>query len=135
MKYIAFWNNQLCERGTTISLFDYAHHNESILKNKSFIFYDKTSPYNKQKVIDKFNKRFDNVIGVESFKEVDIHIKKLNISHIYIIKSGCNDGKVSKIAKNCIHCVFEANEPHGDVYATIAPNVKYNVVNIQLYHI
>ena len=126
MKNIAFWNNQLCERGTTISLFDYAHHNESILKNKSFIFYDKTSQYNKQKVIDKFNKRFDNVIGVESFKEVDIHIKKLNISHIYIIKSGCNDGKVSKIAKNCIHCVFEANEPHGDVYATIAPNVKYN---------
>ena len=30
---IAFWDNQLCERGTTTSLFDYAFYNQKILKN------------------------------------------------------------------------------------------------------
>ena len=34
----SIWNNQLCERGTTISLFDYAHHNESILKINHLFF-------------------------------------------------------------------------------------------------
>ena len=31
---VAFWTNQLCERGTEVSIYDYAHFNETILGNK-----------------------------------------------------------------------------------------------------
>ena len=48
---IAFWDNLLCERGTTVSLFDYAYHNQTILGNKSFIFYDKNNSESKKTVI------------------------------------------------------------------------------------
>ena len=39
-KHIAFWDNSLSERGSTTALFDYALYNETILNNKSFIFYN-----------------------------------------------------------------------------------------------
>lgn len=54
---IGFWENQLCERGTTTSLYDYAFYNQTILGNKSFIFYDKNSQNNKAEIIEKFKKQ------------------------------------------------------------------------------
>jgi hypothetical protein len=128
---IAFWCNQLCERGTATSLFDYAYYNQTILNNKSFIFYDKNCNDNNIDVINKFKKHFI-VHETDDFK-VDDYIIKYNISHIYIIKYGCTDNRISKIAKNCIHCVFNCTQPHGDVYSSISPWVfgnfgKYPVV-------
>ncbi|ANS04308.1 hypothetical protein [uncultured Mediterranean phage] len=122
---IAFWDNQLCERGTTTSLFDYAYYNEKLLGNKSYIFYEKNNPENKCKIIEKFKKHFV-VHGTDDFKEVDEYLVKYNISHIYIIKYGKLDTRISKVAKNCINCVFDCNEPHGEVYSSIAPWVKGN---------
>lgn len=43
---IAFLDNQLCERGITTGLYNYAHYNEKILENKSYIFYEKNNPVN-----------------------------------------------------------------------------------------
>ena len=40
MRKIAFHSNQLCIRGTEVALFDYAHYNETILGNKSYIISD-----------------------------------------------------------------------------------------------
>lgn len=116
---IAFWDNQLCERGTTVSLYDYAYYNQTILGNKSFVFYDKNrnSPV---EIIDKFKKCFV-VHETDDFKEVDEYLIKYNITHIYIIKSGEQDTKLSKVAKNCIHCVFNCYQPHGHVYSSISP--------------
>jgi len=122
---VAFWENQLCERGTSISLYDYAYFNEEILNNESIIFYDKCNRDNKLEIIDKFKKRF-KVIGVNNFEEVDPILLDLNIRHIYIIKAGHFDGKLSAIAKNCIHCVFHCYQPHGNVYSSISPWVKGN---------
>ena len=113
---IAFWDNQLCERGTTTSLFDYAFYNQTLLGNKSYIFYDKNNKENKENIIDKFKKYFI-VHDTNSFEEVDNFLLKYDVSHIYIIKSGEKDTKLSKIAKNCIHCVFNCYQPHGDVYS------------------
>lgn len=132
MKRIAFWDNQLCERGTTTVLYDYAFYNQKLLNNKSYIFYNKNSTENKPQIIQKFQTEF-TVISVNSFQEVDDHIEELNISHIYIIKFGKLDNIISKKAKNCIHCVFTCYKPHGEVYATIAPwvhgnNGKYPIV-------
>jgi len=123
---IAFWDNQLCERGTTTSLFDYAFYNEKLLKNKSFIFYEKNNVNNNATVIKKFEEKF-KVFGVENFEQVDEILKMYSITHIYIIKSGEYDNRISKVAKNCIHCVFNCNYQHGDVYSVISKNVNgYN---------
>ena len=123
---IAFWDNYLCERGTTVSLFDYAYYNQKILNNKSFIFYDKNIKQNNNNIINKFKKYF-TVNGTENFKEVDEYLKQYNITHIYIIKYGHKDDRISNIAKNCIHCVFDCTQPHGDIYSSISPWIKgYN---------
>jgi len=116
---IAFWSNALCERGTTVAMFDYAYYNQILLQNKSYIFYDKNQPTNNTEIISKFQKEFV-VHETETFNEVDDYILQYNITHIYIIKSGLKDDKISKVAKNCIHCVFTCNEPHGDIYSAIA---------------
>ena len=46
--------------------------------------------------------------------------------HIYIIKYGHIDDRISKVAKNCIHSVFECSQPHGDIYTSISPWVRGN---------
>lgn len=122
---IAFWDNQLCERGTTVSLYDYAYYNEKILGNKSYIFYDKNNRSNKDKIIEKFKSKF-TVHATTNFGEVDQYLSYYKITHIYIIKSGEKDTRISNIAKNCIHCVFSCYQPHGDIYSSISPVVKGN---------
>jgi hypothetical protein len=124
-KNVAFWDNQLCERGTTVAMYDYAYYNQTILGNKSYIFYDKNNPNNKKEIIEKFKKHFI-VHETDDFKEVDEYLVKNNISHIYIIKSGELDSRLSKVAKNCVHCVFTCSQPHGEVYSSIAPWVQGN---------
>jgi hypothetical protein len=122
---IAFWDNQLCERGTTVSLFDYAYYNQTLLQNKSFIFYDKNRCENNTAIINKFKAHF-TVHETDDFKEVDAYLTYYGITHIYIIKYGLLDTRLSQVAKNCIHCVFTCLEPHGDVYSSISPWVKGN---------
>lgn len=121
---VAFWDNQLCERGTTTSLFDYAFFNQTILGNRSFVFFDKHRD-NQPNIIDKFKAHFV-LHDVDDFSEVDAYLLKYNISHIYIIKGGAIDSRISKVAKNCIHCVFNCFQPHGHVYSSISPCVKGN---------
>jgi len=125
MKNIAFWSNQLGERGTEIAMYDYAYYNQTLLNNKSFIFYEINNGNNNLDVINKFTKQF-KVTGVNDFSDVDEYLKKYNIDIIYIIKSGHNDGRLSKVAKNIIQCVFTCNEPHEDVYCTVSDWVKNN---------
>lgn len=119
---IGFWDNSMGERGTTVSLYDYAYFNQKLLKNKSFVFYDKNNRENKEKILKKFQK-ICNVYGTNNFQEVDDYIIKHNISHIYIIKSGEIDNRISKVAKNCIHCVFNCNQPHGDIFSSISTSL------------
>ena len=52
---IGFYSNQLSFRGTEVAMFDYAYYNETLLKNKSFIFYEKNNLNNDIDVIKKFN--------------------------------------------------------------------------------
>jgi c-di-AMP phosphodiesterase-like protein len=74
---IAFWDNSLSERGTTVALYDYAYHNKYLLNNQSIILYDHTRTNNNQNVINKFKKEFD-VFSVNNFKEVDNILKHQN---------------------------------------------------------
>ena len=54
MVNIGFLANHLGLRGSEIALYDYAYYNQTILKNKSFIFYDKMNDNNDEQVIEKF---------------------------------------------------------------------------------
>lgn len=122
---IGFWENQLCERGTTIALYDYAYYNQTILQNKSFVFYDTTNRENKPTVITKFTDCFP-VHGLTSFNQIEEYLKKYAITHLYIIKYGIIDDKITNNVKTCNHCVFNCTQPHGDVYASISPGVMGN---------
>ena len=125
MKTVAFGENTICERGTTCSVFDYAYYNEKILGNKSIIIYDKNSPGQKKEMIEYIETMFPVVVS-DSYKDIDDIVEKYEVTHFYKIKYGFNDHVLSKIAKNCVHCVFSCHDPHGDVYASVSPWVKNN---------
>ena len=125
MVKIAFWDNGLGERGTSVALYDYAHFNETILGNQSIIMYNTSHYSNNENVINKFTDRF-TVYGVDNWNKVDdiLLLEKCDI--LYIIKAGENEGQFSRVCKTVVHVVFYCSDPHGDVYASIAPWVDHN---------
>ena len=125
MTKIGFWADPLCEAGTAVAIYDYAYYNEKLLNNKSYIFYLEYSVKNVEKIIEKFKKKF-KLFPVNNFNEVDNILLENNITILYIIKPGKELHLQSKVAKNCIHCVFHSHSPHGDVYACIHQNVLGN---------
>lgn len=124
-KKIGFWDNFLGERGTTISLYDYAYYNQKLLNNKSIVFHNIKSNGNIDSVVEKFKKEFE-VYDVEDFEGAEEIIKKEKIDILYVIKSGEKDNRISKNCKTVIHCVFNTHQPHGDIYSSIAPWVNGN---------
>jgi len=125
MVKIAFWENCLCERGTTTALYDYAYFNQTILNNISIIIYNPYNKHNNQNVINKFKSKFEIYELTDNSKIDDI----LNITEcdiVYIIKGGEIDGRLSKTKKNAIHCVFNCSQPHGHAYASVSPRVSGN---------
>ena len=122
---VAFYDNSLNIRGTSVALFDYAYYNEKILNNKSIIIHLRNNDTNESSVIEKFKNLF-NVYGVSSIHELDTVIKKENCDVLYVIKYGYNDNIVSKICKTVVHCVFDTSYPHGDVHASISGSIINN---------
>lgn len=116
---ILFHDNGLSERGTSVSLFDYAWYNQEILGNESVISFCTNHPSNNLQVIEKFQKNF-NILGYIHFSELEKFVGINNIDCAYFIKSGWNDGRVVQNAKNLIHAVFSEYDPHGDVYAYVS---------------
>lgn len=126
MKNVAFWSNQLCERGTEVALFDYASFNETILGNRSHILFPASNPRNKPAVVQRFQDRFPSITPVSSFGSVNQVLQELKVEYVYMIKHGKKDGLLVHAAKNCVHAVFTASEPHGDFFAVISPDVPGN---------
>ena len=126
---ILFHDNQLCLRGTTVALYDYARYNEEILGNKSYVVFDRNSRFNDIPAIEKFTKKFpERVIAYNSFTEVNYINDKFDIDLFYIIKSGEMDGKLSN-RKNCVHAVFQSYQPHGNVYAYVSEWLSEKMTN------
>ena len=131
MVKIAFHTNQLCERGTTVCLFNYAYYNVEILKNESIILYTASHPLNVPEVVKKFEQYFD-VFSYDNWEnDCDEILKRENCDILYLQKAGGWDGKVSKVCKNIVHCVFNTSFEHGDVYGKISNSFgkDYPVVN------
>ena len=126
MVKIAFHDNQLCERGTTVAIYDYAYYNKHYLGNESIIMYYGSDHRNKQPIIEKFQKEFKLCPYENWQRDADKILEEEKCDILYGIKAGENDGKLSKVCKNVVHCVFYCNQPHGHIYSSIAPWVHGN---------
>lgn len=131
MVKIAFHDNCLSERGTTISVYDYAYYNKHYLGNESIIMYVGNDIRNVPEVVEKFKKEFVMRPYVNWNAEADNILKKEMCDILYMQKAGEWDGKMSKACKNIIHCVFNTRYKHGDVYGRISNcfGMNYPVVN------
>jgi hypothetical protein len=77
MVNIGFLANHLGLRGSEIALYDYAYYNQTILKNKSYILYDKMNDNNDEQVIEKFKKEF------APFKTICVSLHALTMDLLY----------------------------------------------------
>ena len=116
---MGFYDNSLCERGTTTALYSYAEYAETYFQCKSIIFYNICHHSNDTDVIRQFHNRF-LVYGVENFDQIDNIISTNNIKYFYNICGGKpNSTTLVKNCKNLIHAVFDI-EPFGDIYSAVS---------------
>ena len=116
---------QLGERGTEIALYDYAYH---LKKEGVADILILSCRHNTLSALPKFMAKFE-VVLYDTFDQVDSILSQHNCTHFYTIKSGNNDGKLSRTCRNLIHCVFNLNEPHGDVYAPVSDHLAAKYAN------
>jgi hypothetical protein len=130
LKLIAFHSYQLGLRGTEVAVYDYAHYNETILKNSSII----VTPYNSKGhhhlSIEKFKKRFP-VYFYNSESELEAILKKEKADLFYSIRPGGHAYPMPNNIKIAIHSVFQKYEPHGDVYAYISEWLSRKMSNLK----
>ena len=109
-------DNQICERGTTTSMLDYAR----ALRGRGHeveLSYWSESPANVPTVIERVRAEFP----LHGHKDPHLLPKSLtSFDSAYFIKAGHFDGLVLPDAHNFIHAVFKDYEPHGSRYAYIS---------------
>lgn len=128
---IGFFIRHFTERGTEVSVYDYAKYNEEILNNKSFIicFTQEAQalhgfPPDRQSY-EKFKNRFE-IIEIRNIEDMSTIIDKYNLSFFYTQTHGGNDiyqFNNKNIWKNCKtikHCVFDTQCPESDFYISIS---------------
>lgn len=131
-KRIAFLSPYLTLTGPSVTLYNYADCNESILGNKSIVI---TQPYECvlandvpdacRSVYDAFVDRFP-VIYYRHVDELDTLVEQNRVDVLYILKSGRkDDGLLTTKCKCCVHCLDTSATPHGDVYAVVGPAVNH----------
>ena len=119
---VAFLTNHISYGGVDVSLYDYAHFNETLLGNTSIIL---TRDFREThgEIYAKFQKRFP-VFFITSQTDIDAIAIRENVDVVYVQKSGEVDWFVSTVRKCCVHAVFETRTPHGDVYAAISHSLN-----------
>ena len=123
MVKILFHTTQIDVRGTCNALYYYAHYNETILKNESAILTQMDNNRTEEIAFEKFNNRFKIHLYTDSndkMTEIQDIIDREGYDILYTIKYGTNDGFLFKNIKNVIHYVFDATQPHGDVFAGVS---------------
>jgi hypothetical protein len=129
---VAFLSNKLTLRGTEVAIYEYAHYNETILGNVSVII---TRDIKKltgamdihQEAYDKFHARFP-VIYYDTPADLDSIITNEKIDLLFVEKAGSSEDKlITSKCKNLIHCVFNTEDKHGDLFTSTSDFV--NVIN------
>lgn len=128
---IVFFLRHFLERGTEVSIYNYAHYNESILRNKSIIVCftpEKQASLNfptARYTYDLFSKRFP-IIEINDISEMTGIIEKNNISFFYTQTHGGEDvyefsnKNIWGKCKTIKHCIFTTETPESDFYISIS---------------
>ena len=105
---IGFFVQEMNYRGITNSIFEYAHYNETILKNKSYIFFYRSSKSNKKEVIYAFKKKF-KTYGIDKFETIKKINDKIKLNFIYHQVGKADDLDFSYTSQSMVHLVFPQN--------------------------
>jgi hypothetical protein len=105
---IGFFVQEMNFRGITNSIFEYAYYNETILKNKSYIFFFKLSKSNKNEVINKFKKNF-KTYGINKFETIKELKERIKLDFIYHQVGKADDLDFSYTPHSMVHLVFPQN--------------------------
>ena len=116
---VAFHDNQLCMRGTSVVIYDHAFFSRKYLGIDPIILYKKNHKWNSMDVINnKFKKEFP-VYSYDDISNMDYIINRENVDTTFFIKSGQKDGVISKNSKSLINAVApcKVSDIHGDRFA------------------
>jgi hypothetical protein len=116
---IAFDARVLNERGTSVSLYDYADHAERRLGHRSLVFHEARADAGNDAVVRRFAERFET-IGYRDFADLAAKAVSEKADLLYAQKIGPPDGRLAGGVKNAAHVLFQHYEPHGEVYAYIS---------------
>jgi hypothetical protein len=85
MKKIAFYQPHLDIQGTGVSNYDYAHFNQTILHNKSYMICDKNHPGSHPLAIKKFQKSMEviELDGTENMGLLEKKLDELDVDAVY----------------------------------------------------
>ena len=142
MVNVVFFVRHFTERGTEVAIYDYAHYNEVVLGNKSYIVcltpeaqmqYGLTT---ERTSYDKFNQRFEWIIFINNISNMSDVINKYKINFFYTLTHGGPDiyqfdnKQIWGSCKTIKHCVFNTLCPESDYYITIGHhlNEKYDTI-------
>ena len=115
---IAFHDNALSLRGTTVAIYDWAYWTRHYLGVDPIIMYNSKNQFNDAGVIEKFSKEFP-VFSYDDKSEIDTILSKNNCDAFLMEKGGKPDGIISTVAKNLVNAISicSVSDIHGDVYA------------------
>ena len=115
---IAFHDNALSLRGTTVAIYDWAYWTRHYLGLDPIIMYDNKNKFNDVGVIEKFSKEF-SVFSYNDKSEIDKILSENKCDAFLMEKGGKPDGIMSTVAKNLVNAisVCSVSDIHGDVYA------------------
>ena len=145
---VVFFVRHFTERGTEVAIYDYAHYNETILQNKSYIVCltpDAQMRYGfptERASFDKFNQRFE-ILFIDDISDISDVIRQYKIDFFYTLTHGGQDiyqfdnKSLWGSCKTIKHCVFNTSYPEADYYITIGQclNEKYDSIFKVIPHI
>jgi hypothetical protein len=116
---IAFHDNSLSLRGTSVAIYDWAYWTREYLNVDPIILFDEKHSSNNINVIEKFKKQFSVFSYSEKF-QIDNILSKNQCDYFLMEKGGAPDGILSSVSKNLVNAISGNWKPewvHGDVYA------------------
>ena len=96
---IAFHDNSLCLRGTTVAIYDWAYWTRHYLDIDPIIMFNLKNNFNDKSVIKKFENEFP-VFGYEDKSQIDDILSKNKCDAFLMEKGGEPDGVISSVSKN-----------------------------------
>ena len=136
-KTVAFFMRHFTGRGVERSIYDYAHYNETILGNKSYIFaftparqaafQDEVEFSTARVQVEEFRTRFGQIIELNDFSEMHIYISLLDLDFFYTQVHGreeplyqFGDKEFWGKCRTIKHCAFHTRIPEADFNLSIS---------------